>query len=125
MLLDLDEKPNAADVALDQAGRHAALMAEIEAEMKARAAHTVHRIVKRRARIFLDQPLRREAVAPGLWCASPEALIATGRTMLANERDFPRRHYGFGGETPSINARALIVLGRYQRLVWREIQRGV
>jgi hypothetical protein len=123
-MLELQEYPNAADVALDRAARHAALMAKIEAEMVAKARHAAFAMIKRRARLFLDQPLRREAVAAGLWCASPECLIETGRTMLDNERKYPRRNYGFGGEVTSINASALIVLGRYNRMLWRAIQRG-
>jgi len=124
MPIDIQERPDAAEAALDQAARHEALMAEIEAEMRAKAARTAHWMVKRRARLFLDQPLRREAVAGGLWCASPECLISTGTRMLENERDFPRRNYGFGGEVTSINAKALVVLGRFERRVWRAIKVG-
>jgi hypothetical protein len=120
----LQEHHIAFDVEMDRSARHAALMVEIEAEMEARAAYVANVIVKRRARYYRDDPLRLEAVAAGLWCASPETLIATGKTKLNNERRFPSRNFGFGGEVSCINARALIVLGRYQRRVWHEIKKG-
>lgn len=113
-MLDLQDLHDAADAAMPSALR----------ALEAAARHTVHAIVKRRTRYFRDDPLRLETIAHGLWCADPASLIATGRTMLENERRFPRPHFGFGGEVPAINAKALIVLGRYQRRMWAAIRSG-
>lgn len=111
-MLDLRERPNVADAALDRA---AARVAEFEAEMITRARQAVSSAVKTRARVYLDNPERRDTVAIGLWFAAPECLIATGRTVLNNAARFPRHLYGFGAEVEAINGKALIVVGRYER----------
>lgn len=116
-MLALQERLNLADVALDRAG----INAELEAELIAKARRSAIVAIKRRARVYLVHPERLDALVPGLWCASPECLIKTGRTMLENELRFPRRHFGFGGEVQAINAKALILYGRYGRRWWARL----
>jgi hypothetical protein len=117
-MLDIQERPNAADAAM-------VAFAAREAEMILAAKRSVIRAVKMRAKRYLDNPESRDALVPGLWCASPKTLIATGKTMLENELRFPRRRSGFSGETLAINARALMLVGRYGRRWWHRIERGV
>jgi len=106
-MLDLQERPNVADAALDAAALHE----EIVRAARRVALYTI----KARARRYLRDPLRLETITQGLSMASPRALIATGLQMIANERAVPRRQFGFGGEVPAINARAIILVGRWRR----------
>lgn len=113
-MLDLQEAPNAADTALQIA----------DEQIKSAARRVTAFTVKHRARQFLKDSLRLEAIHHGLCCASPECLIRTGKTMLENERQFPTRNFGLGGYVPAMNAKALVVLGRYQRRMWAAIRKG-
>jgi hypothetical protein len=119
-MLALQERANASDVALERAGR----IAEFEAEMITKARQSAFAGVRRRAHAYLRDPLQLEAIAHGLAYASPECLMATGRTILDHERRFPSRHFGVGGEVKAMNAKAIMVLGRYQRRMWCAIKRG-
>lgn len=115
-MLKLEERQNAADVALS--------VAAMEADLITRARQSAFAAIRRRAHAYLRDALKLEAIAHGLAFASPECLIATGATILDHERRFPSRHFGTGGEVRAINARAIMVLGRYQRRVWSAIRRG-
>lgn len=83
----------------------------------AAAAHRAARLVKDRARSFARRPLTLDAVFPGLANADAETMIAVGRYLLEGERKSPRRWFGFGGEIPAINAKAVLLLGRARRRV--------
>lgn len=115
-MLRLDERPNAADLALSMAG--------MEAEMALRARRSAFAAVKRRARAYMAEPMLLESLARDLAYASPECLIATGLSALANERNMRSRYFGFGGETRAVNARAAILLGRWQRFVAQFIRKA-
>jgi hypothetical protein len=119
-MLDLHENPNAADVALSTSVWNG----DFSAELVTRAKQAASAAVRRRAKTYLSDPIKLESISHGLAFADPKSLIETGRTILANELRFPRRHFGFGSEQVAINAKALIVLGRYQRRVWRSLARG-
>ncbi|ACK51949.1 hypothetical protein Msil_3039 [Methylocella silvestris BL2] len=87
----------------------------LAASLTAQAHRTVAHLVKWRARAYADRRADLDVIAPGLSEAAPQTLIAVGKDLLALERLLPRRWFGFGGETPAINAKALIVLGRALR----------
>jgi hypothetical protein len=119
-MIILDERPNAADAALAKAAQHA----EREAELVLRARQSAFAAIRRRAHVYSRDALKLEAIAHGLSYASPECMIATGATILDHERRFPSRHFGFGDEVKAINAKAIMILGRYQRRMWSAIKRG-
>ena len=97
---------------------HDRIMAAIALEMEAKARRAVASIIKARARQFMRQPMQLEAIEPELATAAPNKLIETGFKILSHEMRSPRRLFGFGGEIPALNAKAVILLGRYQR--WLE-----
>lgn len=92
-----------------------AAQARIDAAFATQAERAAIFLLKRRARAFADRPATLDVVSRGLSLASPEALVAKGREILAIERRQPRRWFGFGAEAPAVNARALILLGRLLR----------
>lgn len=83
------------------------------------AAFLAARLVKDRARRFARNPLTLDAVFPGLANADPGTMIDVGLYLLEGERRNPRRWFGFGGEVPAVNARAVILLGRVRRRLGR------
>ncbi|MEJ0095732.1 MAG: hypothetical protein WDN46_20690 [Methylocella sp.] len=83
--------------------------------MQTQAARTARSLIKCRARTYAGRPIDLDAIVPGLSSAPPEILISVGADLLQVERHAPRRWFGFGGETPAINARALVLLGRALR----------
>lgn len=93
----------------------AELDAEIDALMRQQARRTAVYMIKVRARRYLRRPVELEAIAPGLVSASGVRLIAWGEHFLEGERGRRRRWFGFGAEVPALNARAVILLGRYRR----------
>jgi hypothetical protein len=94
---------------------HDRVMAAIALEMQAKARCSVASIIKARARQLMRQPMQLDVIAPKLATASPVELIAIGLKILSGEMQNPRRFFGFGGEIPALNAKAVILLGRYQR----------
>ncbi len=89
--------------------------AELAAALAAQAQRTACQMIKRRARAYAHRPGELDAIAPDLSTAAPEALIAVGANLLDGEAGAPRRWFGFGGEVPALNARALVLLGRTLR----------
>jgi hypothetical protein len=77
------------------------------------------RLVKDRARRFAVNPLTLEAIFPGLANADPDTMIDVGLYLLAGEKKNPRRWFGFGGEVPALNAKAVVLLGRARRRLER------
>jgi hypothetical protein len=60
-----------------------------------------------------------ENVLPGLAAATPETMIAVAAHLIETERHAPRRWFGFGGEVPILNARAVLLFARALRLAAR------
>lgn len=83
------------------------------------AAFLAARLVKDRARRFARNPLTLDSVFPGLANADPGTMIDVGLYLLAGEKKNPRRWFGFGGEVPAMNAKAVILLGRARRRLER------
>jgi hypothetical protein len=81
----------------------------------AQARRTTLQMIKYRARTYARRPRDLDAIAPGLSGAAPETLIAASADLLRLEAGAPRRWFGFGAETPALNARALMLLGRTLR----------
>ena len=103
-------------VAIDaDAAAAAAARARLIAALAAAARRCARETIKRRARAYAAEPADLEAIAPGLSAAAPEELIAAGAALLRREAAAPARWFGFGGEAPALNARALILLGRALR----------
>ncbi len=88
---------------------------QLAALIQAQAARTACYMVKCRARAYAQQPIGLDAVTPGLSGATPEVLIAVGADLLRMEAEAPRRWFGFGGDAPAFNARAIMLLGRALR----------
>jgi hypothetical protein len=90
--------------------------ANIEAALRVEAALIVHNQIKNRARAFLKCPMALDALLPGLTeRAAPDAILTLAKQMMVKERDTPRRWFGFGGEAPMLNAKALLLYGRILR----------
>jgi hypothetical protein len=90
-------------------------VAQAEAALRSQAQRTKINLTKSRARAYAKAPLTLENISPGLSCAQPDAMIAVGEHLLRMERQRPRRWFGFGGETPAINAQAVRLFGRLLR----------
>lgn len=89
--------------------------AGLAAAFRAEARRTALLMIKRRARTYARRPSDLDVLAPGLSAAAPDALIAFGADLLRREAAAPARWFGFGGEVPALNARALMLLGRTLR----------
>ncbi len=89
--------------------------AKFETALQAQARRLAAQLIKRRARAYFQRPLALETVTPGLSDAAPDAMIATAKYLLAQERQAPRRWFGFGSEAPALNAHAALLLGRVFR----------
>jgi hypothetical protein len=83
--------------------------------LDAQAARSALRMLKDRARRYRARPSSLEVLYPGLAIASPTKLIAVGEHLLERERAHPRRHFGWSGFIPALNAKACVLLGRYRR----------
>src|SRR5271165_157516 len=91
----------------------------IEAAFLAQATRTVAFLVKHRARAYVKHPMMLETISPGLAAAAPETVIAMAKQLIETERQAPRRWFGFGGEVPILNAKAVLLL-RVPGAGWRE-----
>ncbi len=83
--------------------------------LHAQARRTVAFMLKRRARDYARRPMQLEILYPGLAAAPPDVLIAVAAHLLKNERENPRRWFGFGGEISTLNVKAAMLLGRTLR----------
>lgn len=88
-------------------------MKEAEAAIIARARASAFRTLKCRARDYRDRPARLEILYPGLSIADPRKMIAIGEALLHSEAAIRRPAQIV--PTILINAKAVILLGRYQR----------
>lgn len=86
-----------------------------EAALRAQARCTVVDLIKHRARAYAKRPATLENISPGLSAAAPETLIAVAKRLIAAERQAPRRWFGFGGEVPILNAKAVLLSARALR----------
>jgi hypothetical protein len=89
--------------------------ANVVAALRAQAARTAVDLIKERARAYAKHPITLENVFPGLSAAAPETIIAMAKHLIAAERNAPRRWFGFGGEVPILNAKAVLLSGRALR----------
>jgi hypothetical protein len=89
--------------------------ADIEAAFRKQAARTAVDLIKERARAYAKCPMTLENVFSGLSAAAPEAIIAVAKHLIAAERNAPRRWFGFGGELPILNAKAILLSARALR----------
>ncbi|HEY8033806.1 MAG TPA: hypothetical protein VIF02_15905 [Methylocella sp.] len=86
-----------------------------EAALRAQATRTAVDLIKHRARAYAKRPAMLQNVSPGLSAAAPETLIAVAKRLIAAERQAPRRWFGFGGEVPIFNAKAVLLSARALR----------
>ena len=91
----------------------------IEAALRAQATRTVAFLVKNRARAYAKRPMMLETISPGLAAAAPETIIAMAKQMIETESQAPRRWFGFGGEVPILNTKAVLLFARARRRVAR------
>jgi hypothetical protein len=89
--------------------------ANVEAALRAQATRTAVDLIKDRARAYAKRPMSLENVIPGLSAAAPETIIAVAKHLIALERNAPRRWFGFGGEVPILNAKAILLSARALR----------
>jgi hypothetical protein len=89
--------------------------ADIEAALRKQAARTAVDLIKERARAYAKCPMTLENVFSGLSAAAPKAIIAVAKHLIAAERNAPRRWFGFGGELPILNAKAILLCARALR----------
>ncbi len=90
-------------------------LANAKAAFCAQAARTAVDLIKDRARACAKRPMTLENVIPGLSAAAPETIIAMAKQLIAAERNAPRRWFGFGGEAPILNAKAILLSARALR----------
>lgn len=86
----------------------------------AQARRTVARTIKRRARDYRDRATMLEILYPGLSCTTPQRMIAVGQSLLETSIRSHGSRIGFGGEVLPLNAKAVILLGRYLRRLERK-----
>jgi hypothetical protein len=89
--------------------------ANVEATLRAQATRAAVDLIKDRARAYAKRPMTLENVFPGLSAATPETKIAVAKHLIAAERNAPRRWFGFGGEVPILNAKAVLLSARALR----------
>jgi len=87
----------------------------IEAAFSAQATRTIAFLVKQRARAYAKHPMTLETISPGLGAAGPETMIALAKLLIETETRTPRRWFGFGGEIPVLNAKAVLLFARTRR----------
>jgi hypothetical protein len=93
----------------------AATQANTEAALRAQAKRTALDLTKHRARAYLTRLLIEETYFPEVLWTAPDQIIAVAKRMIAAEKSVPRRWFGFGGEAPLLNAKALLLCGRVLR----------
>ena len=91
------------------------VQAHAEAALRAQATRTAVDLIKDLARAYAKRPMSLENVIPGLSAAAPETIIAAAKHLIALERNAPRRWFGFGGEVPILNAKAVLLSARALR----------
>ena len=64
-----------------------------------------------------------ETLCPGLAAASSGPMLALAKQLFEMERQTPRRWFGFGGEVPIINAKAVLLLARARRRAEAQAER--
>ncbi|MGQ0446193.1 MAG: hypothetical protein ACT4O2_13975 [Beijerinckiaceae bacterium] len=101
-----------------------AARANAEAALRAQAKRTALVLIKDRARAYAKRPMSLENVSPGLSAEAPETIIAIAKHLIALERNSPRRWFGFGGEVPLLNAKAILLSARALRRDKRRRARG-
>ena len=94
---------------------HSPARANDEAVLRVQATRTVVDLIKDRARDYAKRPITLENVSQGLSAAAPETIIAVAKHLIAVERNAPRRWFGFGGELPILNAKAILLSARALR----------
>ena len=94
---------------------HPLARTNVEAVLRVQATRTVVDLIKERARAYAKRPMALETVFPGLLAAAPETKIAVAKHLIAAERNAPRRWFGFGGEVPILNAKAVLLSARALR----------
>jgi hypothetical protein len=99
----------------EPANAEAPARANVEAALRAQATCTAVDLIKERARAYAKRPMTLENVFPGLSAAAPETIIAVAKNLIATERNAPRRWFGFGGEVPILNAKAVLLSARALR----------
>jgi hypothetical protein len=87
----------------------------VKAALRAQATRTAVDLIKDLARAYAERPRTLENVFPGLSAAAPETIIAVAKHLIAAERNAPRRWFGFGGEIPILNAKAVLLSARALR----------
>jgi len=93
----------------------AATQEKFAAELCVRAKRLTIRLIKDRARAFAEHPLTLEVLCSGLATAGPQAMAEVARQLIDAEIRTPRRWFGFGGEIPILNAKAVALLARVRR----------
>lgn len=86
-----------------------------EAALRAQAHRTIVSIIKTRARAYAKHPMSLETVQPGLAAATPGTMAAVAKHLIETEIKAPRRWFGFGGEVPLLNAKAVLLYARARR----------
>jgi hypothetical protein len=89
--------------------------ANVEAALRTQAMRTAVHLIKERARSYAKHPMTLESVFPGLSAGAPGTIIAVAKHLIAAERNAPRRWFGFGGEVPIVNAKAVLLFARALR----------
>src|SRR5580704_2622508 len=89
--------------------------ANVDAALRAQVTRTAVDLIKHRARAYATRPMTLENVFPGLSAAASETIIAVAKNLIAAERNAPRRWFGFGGEVPILNAKAVLLSARALR----------
>lgn len=86
-----------------------------EAALHAQAIRTAIFLIKHRARAYAQRPMTLETVFPGLAAAAPETMVAVAKQLIVTESLTPRRWFGFGGEVPILNTKAVLLYARARR----------
>jgi hypothetical protein len=102
----------------------ASAQANAEAALQTQAMRTAVFLIKHRARTYAKRPMTLETIFPGLAAAAPDTMVAVAKQLIEMERQAPRRWFGFGGEVPILNAKAILLLGRALRRATRERARA-
>ena len=89
--------------------------ANAEAALGAQATRTAVVLIKDRARAYAKRPMMLENFFSGLSAAAPETIMAVAKHLIAAEGNAPRRWFGFGGEVPILNAKAVLLSARALR----------
>ena len=95
---------------------HSPAQVKAETALHAQAIRTAIFLIKNRARAYANRPLTLENVIPGLAAAAPETMVAMAKHLIDEETQAPRRWFGFGGEVPLLNAKAVLLYARLLRL---------